>query len=126
MSRSYAVVGRIQTSTRQKGFRVVSAPVRMRSAVEERQRTFAAIGIDARIVTVRVDTYRLDFGVFPDGAAAQEQARHVRARGYSTTVEPNRVTVYTVVIGPASERVALAIVRTLRADGFSPTIARSP
>jgi hypothetical protein len=126
LSRSHAVVGRIVTSSRVSGFRVLSAPVGLRSAAEERQRVFTAVGIEARIVVARTEPYRLDFGVFDDRAAAEGRAREIRARGYSATIEPNRVTVYTVVVGPASERVALAIVRTLRADGFSPTIARRP
>lgn len=115
LSRSYGVVGRILTSQRANGFRVATAPVRLRGAAEERRGTFAAIGIQATVVSGDDAAYHLDFGVFDDRLEAEARAREIRRRGYSARVEPNLVPVYTVVVGPASERVALAIVRTLRA-----------
>ncbi|MDR5697368.1 MAG: SPOR domain-containing protein [Armatimonadota bacterium] len=126
LSQSYAVVGRILTSDRQAGFRVVATPLRLRSAAEERRRTLAAVGIEASVVSDGDGSYRLDLGVFDSPSAAETRARQVRARGYPAVVQPNRVPVYTVVVGPAREAVALAIARTLQASGFAPTISRRP
>jgi cell division septation protein DedD len=102
-------------------YRVVSGPVRLRKAAEERRRVLAVSGLAAE-VREQADGYVLDFGVFQDAAAAESVARAVRSRGYGTSVEPVRTPAYTLTVGPLAERAVLAVARTLREAGAEFTV----
>lgn len=126
LARAYAVVGRIQTQWRVRAYRVVSGPVPLLSAAEERQALLAAVGLASRVRAHPQKGYLLDFGEFRDAAAAEERARAVRARGFIATVAEVRTASYTVLLGPLSEEAALAVARSLQASGFSFSLSHRP
>lgn len=126
LARAYAVVGRIQTRWTVRAYRVSSGPVPLRSAAEQRQALLAAVGLPSELRPHPQGGHLLDFGEFQDPAVAQERARAVRARGFVASVSPVRTPSYTVVVGPVSERVALAVARSLQASGFSFTLSHRP
>jgi len=121
LSERYGILGRVQTTWAVAAYRVVSGPVRLRKAAEERRRVLAVSGLAAE-VREQADGYVLDFGVFQDAAAAESVARAVRSRGYGTSVEPVRTPVYTLTVGPLPERAVLAVARTLREAGAEFTV----
>ncbi|MFN3285497.1 MAG: SPOR domain-containing protein [bacterium] len=120
----HGVVGRVQTEWTVRAFRVTSASLRARRAAEERCRLLAAVGLPCDVREQPDGSYLLDFGEFPDGAAAQRTARAVRARGYSAVVHPVRTPSYAVVVGPLDERAALALARTLHESGVPFSLTR--
>ncbi len=123
LGRSYGVVGQIVAEPVAFEYHVLSSPVRSRSAAEARARLLAALQI--RSVVVRsAAAYRLHFGAFPSVAQAQKVARQVRRRGFGAVVEPKRVLGYTVIVRRVPQSAAMAVVRRLRAEGFSVRLAR--
>jgi cell division protein FtsN len=119
----HGIVGRVQTRWTVQGYRVRSAPLRLRRAAEERRRLLEAVGLPSRVVE-HPDGYVLDFGRFEDGASAEQTARAVRSRGYSAAVVALRAPAYTLVVGPVSEAAALSIARTLRSGGVEFSLTR--
>lgn len=122
LSERYGILGRVQTTWTVTGYRVVSGPVRMRRAAEERRRVLAASGLAADLREQPDGSYVLEFGVFQETTAAERVARAVRSRGYGTSVEPVRTPAYALTVGPLPERAVLAVARTLREAGAEFTV----
>ncbi len=98
----------------------------MRRAGEERCAVLARAGLVCQLREQPEGGYLLDFGTFPDSAAAQRVARAVRARGYTASVTPVRTPAYTLVVGPVPERAALALARAFRETGLLFSLSNRP
>lgn len=120
----HGIVGRVQTGWVVRAYQVRSTPVRTRKAAEQRRRLLDGLGLPSSLVEQPDGTYVLDFGRFADVDRAERTARAVRARGYGAQVVPLRVPSYTLAVGPVSEAAAVALARTLQADGVPFTLTR--
>lgn len=126
LAQRYAVVGQVRSTWAVLAYKVLSGPVRLQQAAEERRQVLSALGFSAEVRKQRGGEYVLDFGIFRDAAAAGRVARAVRTRGSVAVVVPVQVRQYTLTVGPVPERVALAMARTLREAGVDVFLTRRP